>query len=159
MHQASVGFHCPECTKQGAQKVYQGIGALQQRPIVTQVLIGLNVAIYVIGLVLGASSVGGSLARITLDFGLVARLWQAGDSLYLGAFPGADVIGVGGGEWYRLVTSGFLHASPFHLLMNMYALWILGQAVENIGGRLRFGAVYGTALLAGSLGALLASPD
>ncbi len=45
MHQASVGFHCPECAKKGRQQVYQGIGSLQTKPVLTQVLIGINVAL------------------------------------------------------------------------------------------------------------------
>ena len=48
MNQASVGFHCPECTKKGAQKVYQGVGSLYRRPLVTEVLMALNVAVFVI---------------------------------------------------------------------------------------------------------------
>ena len=49
MRQASVGFHCPECTKSGAQKIVRP-NQLITRPIVTQVLIALNVAIFVAGI-------------------------------------------------------------------------------------------------------------
>ena len=48
MNQASVGFHCPECARKGAQKVYRGVSAMQTRPILTQVLIGLNAAVFVL---------------------------------------------------------------------------------------------------------------
>ncbi len=153
MHQASVGFHCPECTKANKQKVYQGIGALQARPVLTTVLIALNVAVFILGIALdGGRAVRGATGQLQIDFGLIAKF--ATDSGR--TFPG---VGVGEGEWYRLITSGFLHYGIFHLLVNMYALWILGNAVENLGGRLRFGIVYGTSLLAGSLGALVLSPD
>jgi membrane associated rhomboid family serine protease len=141
MNQASVGFHCPECVKQGKQKVYQGIGALQSRPIVTMALIAINLVVFVIGVVAdGSDSLGGKTGRFQFD-------WAD------------NAIFVGDGEWYRLVTSGFLHYGIIHIALNMYALWWLGQAVEQIGGRLRFGLVYATALLAGSLGALVLDPD
>jgi membrane associated rhomboid family serine protease len=62
------------------------------------------------------------------------------------------------GEWYRLITGGFLHANILHLGMNMFALWILGSQLEAAVGRLRFALVYGSALLAGSFGVMLLSP-
>jgi membrane associated rhomboid family serine protease len=59
------------------------------------------------------------------------------------------------GEWWRLVTSGFLHANPIHLLLNMVVLWFLGQALEPVLGHVKFAAVYLASLLAGSFGAIL----
>lgn len=160
MHQASVGFHCPECTKQGKQKVYQGIGSLRARPVLTQILIAANVAIFLLGAALdGSGALGGERGRLQTDFGLVAKLWEFGGRLYTGPYPGSTEVGVGAGEWYRMLTSGFLHYGIIHLLVNMYALWILGNAVESMAGRLRMGIVYVISLLGGSLGALLLSPD
>ncbi|CAN5736520.1 rhomboid family intramembrane serine protease [soil metagenome] len=149
MHQASVGFHCPECVKMGKQKVYQGVGSLQTRPVLTQVLIGINVAIFVVAAILdGGDSLGGSRGQVHLDFGLIAK-----------ASTGTELIGVGFGEWYRLVSSGFLHYGIFHLGVNMFALWILGNSLEGYGGRLRFGVLYGLSIVGGSVGALVLSPS
>jgi len=151
MHQASVGFHCPECTKQGKQQVYQGIGALRTRPVLTQVLVAINVAVFLIGVGLdGTAALGGDSGRMQFDYGLIAK-FTSGGYVYRG-------LGVGEGEWYRIVTAGFLHYGIIHLALNMYALWILGSAVEHLGGRLRFGVIYGVSLLGGALGALVLSP-
>lgn len=164
MHQASVGFHCPDCTKKGAQKVYQGIGSLRQRPVVTQVLIGLNVAVFLIGLAVSGNAQGyiaGEITTFHIDWASMAKLWEWRGNLYTAVDPrtvGPHPIGVGVGEWYRLVTSGFLHFGIFHLAVNMWALWILGQSVEQFGGRLRFGVIYAVSLLAGSFGSLLLEP-
>ncbi|MCU1370543.1 MAG: rhomboid family protein [Ilumatobacteraceae bacterium] len=153
MHQASVGFHCPECTKQGAQKVYQGISSLQQRPIVTEILMGTNVAVFIIGMLIVASGdyLGGSITRFHLDFASIAYTHGNPITGYSG--------GVGGGEWYRLVTSGFVHFGIIHLAVNMYSLWILGRAAEQYAGRLKFGIIYGVSLLAGSFGSLVMEPQ
>ena len=62
------------------------------------------------------------------------------------------------GEYWRLVTAGFLHAGFFHLLFNMLSLYILGGLLEPAVGRLRFGLIYFVSLLAGSFGALLLEP-
>jgi membrane associated rhomboid family serine protease len=159
MHQASVGFHCPECTKQGAQKVYQGMASLRVAPVLTQIIIGLNVAVFLLGAALdGGGAVSGDRGQLNVDFGLTAKLWERADGLFVGPVPGSEAIGVGAGEWYRLISSGFLHYGLIHLAVNMYGLWILGQAVEQMGGRARLGAIYVTSLLAGSLGALILSP-
>jgi membrane associated rhomboid family serine protease len=67
-------------------------------------------------------------------------------------------VGVDAGEWYRLVTGGFLHSGLLHLGFNMYLLWLLGSQLEPALGRMRFGVLYATALMAGSFGVLLVDP-
>jgi membrane associated rhomboid family serine protease len=148
MTQASVGFHCPECSRQGKQRVYTA-GAIMggSRPIVTQVLIAINVLVFFVGL--------GQTLFIS-DYGVLGsaqvRLPSTGQ---LFSIPG---FGVAHGEWWRLITGGFLHANIIHLGMNMFALWILGSQLEAAVGKLRFALVYGAALLAGSLGVMILSP-
>lgn len=135
MHQASVGFHCPECTKQGGQKVMRP-GQLLSRPIVSQGLIAVNVAIFVVGMGSGLQTKG----SVAIDYGMFGPA-------------------VGAGDWFRLVTSGFLHFNVLHIAFNMLALYQLGLLLEPGFGKLRFGLVYGVSLLAGSFGVVLVSPD
>ena len=63
------------------------------------------------------------------------------------------------GEYYRLVTSAFLHDGIFHLAFNMYILWILGHMLEPGFGKARFLSLYVVSMLGGSFGVLLLSPD
>ena len=63
------------------------------------------------------------------------------------------------GEWWRLVTAGFLHFGILHIAMNMLLLWQLGNLLESAIGRGRFVLLYLAALVGGSFGALLLSPD
>jgi membrane associated rhomboid family serine protease len=154
MNQASVGFHCPECAKQGKQRVYQGPGAWAVQPIVTQVVIAINVLVF-IGMLatrtLEPWSAGGQIiARQRGDFGLFA------DGASFGPFV-PD-------EPWRLVTGGFLHSNdiPFgfiHLGLNMWFIWVLGQMMERALGRTGFVAVYAAALMGGSLGVMLLDPE
>jgi membrane associated rhomboid family serine protease len=140
-----VGFHCPECSKQGKQRVYTArtIMGGASSPIVTQILIGINVLVYF---------AGATNSRFSIDYGVL------GDAR-LGFTNGiVQQIGVAHGEWYRLITGGFLHANILHLGMNMFALWILGSQLEAAVGRVHFAVVYGSALLAGSFGVMLLSP-
>lgn len=62
------------------------------------------------------------------------------------------------GEWYRLVTSGFVHYGLLHIAMNMYILYIVALALERSAGTARFLLIYAVSLLAGSFGALLLDP-
>lgn len=156
MHQASVGFHCPECARTGRQRVATGAAAFaggRTVPYLTYVLIGLNLLVFVLGVVVdGVGAIQGEIGELQIDFGLVAKgVVQEGRSYAL--------VGVGEGEPYRLITSGFLHYGVFHVLVNMYALFALGQVLEVGIGRLRVGLIYGASLVAGSLGALIVSPD
>lgn len=63
------------------------------------------------------------------------------------------------GEWYRLLSAGFIHFGPFHVAMNMLLLYQLGRLLEPAIGSLTFSLVYFASLLGGSAGALVASPD
>lgn len=134
MSQASVGFHCPECVKGGKQQVYRGPATFD--PIVTKILIGINVLVYIV-------SVGSD--QVTLDYSLI------------GGFDG--LLGVANGEYERLITSGFLHAGLMHLLFNMYALWILGPQLERVFDRPRFIALYFVSMLGGATGVMLLDPN
>ncbi len=58
-------------------------------------------------------------------------------------------------EWYRMITSGFIHADPIHLFMNMLALFFLGPSLEYLVGTGAFFAIYILSLLAGSLWTLM----
>jgi membrane associated rhomboid family serine protease len=146
MHQASVGFHCPECTKTGAQKVVRP-GQLRTRPFVALVLLAINAVIFVAG-------IGRDLqtrSRVAVDWALTADFGQA-------LAAASEGVGVANGEWYRLVTSGFLHVNVIHLAFNMFALYQLGLLLEPAFGRLKFAVVYGVSLLVGSLGVIITEP-
>lgn len=62
------------------------------------------------------------------------------------------------GQWWRLVTSMFLHGSVLHIAFNMLALWQVGQLVERLFGSLRFFALYMIAGVCGSLASVLWNP-
>jgi membrane associated rhomboid family serine protease len=132
---ASVGFQCPECVKQGNSSVRQARTVFGGRVTddpgwVSKVLIGLNVVAFVL-----QQAVDGFTTRF---FDLAALP------------PGDPVIGVASGEYYRLLTSAFLHGGVVHLLLNMYALYLFGPPVEAALGRVRFAALYLVAALGGS---------
>jgi membrane associated rhomboid family serine protease len=65
---------------------------------------------------------------------------------------------VASGDYWRLITSGFLHANLIHIGFNMYALYFLGRMLEPVVGHARFALIYFVSLLAGSFGALLVTP-
>ena len=147
MHQASVGFHCPNCVAKGKQKVISGRAAFSAAftPTLTFALMGLNIVIFLLGTAVGDQ-------RILTDFSAVGRaiLFEQGSS-------GVTRVDTSH-QYYRLLTSGFLHWNIIHIGLNMWALYNLGPTVERALGRLRFGLVYVAALLAGGAGAVIVSP-
>ena len=137
-----VGMRCPECAQQRTQvREVSASGFGRGSEPATYALIALCVLAFLAELFGGggAATLGDGGTLIT-DGGLNAGL-------------------VADGEWYRIITAGFLHAGAFHLLLNMVALYFLGTLLEPAIGTARFVAVYFVSLLAGSLGALLLSPD
>ncbi|HEV7720340.1 MAG TPA: rhomboid family intramembrane serine protease, partial [Iamia sp.] len=153
MHQASVGFHCPECTKAGKQKVLRGAASWTTRPIVTQVLIGINVAVY-LAMVVTSTSEPFTLGGRALEFRYGDHGLFADGAMYGQLVPE---------EPWRLLTNGFLHVPlPFgliHIGLNMLALLRLGQLLEPTLGRARFIALYSIGLVGGSLGVALIDPQ
>ncbi len=154
MIQASVGFQCPECVRGGGgtghsaqasrPRTLAGGFATNDPRLVTKILIGLNVAVFILVHVVG--------------YRLTNQLTMLGEFPRSPVFPPTQ--GVAAGEWYRLITSVFLHWQPWHIILNMLALWFLGGPLESALGRLRFTALYLLSGLGGSaLSYLIATPD
>ncbi len=70
-----------------------------------------------------------------------------------------QVHGVAEGEWYRLITAGFLHAGFTHLLFNVHALYTLGTPIEAFYGRARYLFLLFISLLAGSYASITFNAD
>ena len=140
MTSAPVGFHCPECVASAsasaesrAPRSLSGARLHGDPHLITKILIGLDVAIYI--------------GQYVTNERLTVRFWQLGSKI-------AD------GEWWRLLTASFLHASITHLLFNMAALWFVGSAIEPRLGRWRYLTVYLLSALGGSvLSYVVDSPD
>ena len=129
---APVGIRCPEHA--GGQRVVDRERILSATAPVTMVLIAVNVAVYLAELATG-SGVNGD------------RGWIFENGVLFGPL-------VQDGEWWRLVTSTFMHYGPFHLLLNMYGLYFAGTLLERAIGRWHFLLLYFASGLAGSAGAM-----
>jgi membrane associated rhomboid family serine protease len=162
---APVGIRCPEHSgkPQGVQRVasgvrrasFEGVGAR-----VTRILIGINVAVYIAELLQG-SGVSADRGGIYQEGALIASGVKFAGALY--PPPGVPVpsellVGVAHGDWWRLLTSAFLHGGPIHLILNMVALYWFGSLLEQRIGSGRFLLLYIVSGLAGSAGALIAAP-
>jgi membrane associated rhomboid family serine protease len=124
-----VGMRCPDCS---AQKTpVRNLRSMAVEPIATYELIALNVAIY-----FGASSSPTAYSNLVLAGPYVAN-----------------------GDWWRLITAGFLHDQLWHVGLNMLALFWLGRMIEPALGHARFLGIYFASLLTGSLGVILLSPN
>jgi membrane associated rhomboid family serine protease len=141
---APVGLRCPDHATNRpppvrvARTAARTVAVSAKNAYVTQVLIAINVLVYIVTVVQGSgiNDPGGKVFNKGLLFGPF----------------------VADGDWWRLITSAFLHANILHLAFNMLALWWFGAPVELFLGRARFLLVYIVSGLAGSAGALLATP-
>ncbi len=145
MTPTTVGMRCPECSRQRTKVVT--MRSMVTQPRVTYALIAINVIAF---LAEGSYNVGSGASGGTV--------YHKGALLGSSTLPGWADQGVAHGQWWRIVTGGFLHAGFLHIFMNMLALYWIGIALEPAIGSLRFAIIYGVSLLAGSLGALLVSP-
>jgi membrane associated rhomboid family serine protease len=146
MTPAAVGIRCPDHAGKPRSVAGKRVSAPRivrrsspgPEALVTKTLIGLNVAIYLITAAQGAgiNAPGGTLFTKMLLYG-----------------PS-----VANGDWWRLITAAFLHASVIHIGFNMLALWWFGAPVEAYLGRARFIGLYLVSGLAGSAGALVLTP-
>ena len=139
---AAVGHQCLDCIRTGNAGVRQATGrfggSVSTGARVTYSLIAINIVIYII-----------ELAHQQLGF----------DWLMIGAgqtFRGGPLVGVAAGQWYRLITSMFLPPPGSGLALldiafNMYALFIVGPAIEKVLGGVRFLTVYLVSGVGGSI--------
>ncbi|MGU3651714.1 rhomboid family intramembrane serine protease [Mycolicibacterium sp. A43C] len=135
MQSAAVGHQCPECVAAGAATVRPVQGRFGGKvagdtPVITYALIAINIVMFILQMASG---------RLENEL----TLW-----------PPA----VADGQFYRLITSAFLHYGIAHILFNMYALYVIGPSLERLLGRLRFSALYGLSALGGSVLVYLISP-
>jgi membrane associated rhomboid family serine protease len=148
LRSAAVGQQCVECIREGNRGSRSGTapfgGRVSNRPVVTWTLVAINVLAYI-------AEIANSNALIN-NGALVGRF--------------NATIGVADGEWYRLLTSAFLHEplgsgfGIFHIAFNMWALIVVGPAIERLLGRVRYLAVYLISALGGSvLFYLIARPE
>ncbi|BBC34721.1 Rhomboid family protein [Streptomyces graminofaciens] len=154
MVSASVGFQCPECVRDGSgtghapsasvpRTLAGGTVAADPR-LLTKLLVGANLLVFLVQLSVGD--------RFTERFELIGRAY----------IPqlGTGIEGVAEGQWYRLLTSMFLHGSVTHILFNMLSLWWIGGPLEAALGRARYLTLYFVSGLAGSaLTYLIAEPN
>lgn len=152
MQEASVGFQCPSCVVEGAKSVRTprtvAGGAVSGREgVVSLTLIGLNVLAFVLTMATGGNT---------------GQLFQSGAMLSSTVFTqsGEILTGVADGDYWRLITSTFLHQDILHIAFNMYALYLFGPFVERALGTVRFIAAYLTVAMLGSVFVyLLAAPN
>jgi membrane associated rhomboid family serine protease len=130
-----VGMRCPECARQRTRVTRGALGPGLHDAPATLVLIAINVAAFLAEIAGGAGGLSGAGSSVINDFGLRG-------------------ISIEEGEWYRIVTGGFLHAGLLHIGFNMFALFIIGRLLEPAIGTPRFVALYLASLFAGAFGAL-----
>lgn len=139
---APVGIRCPEHSGKptGVARVSAPVRRISLDPsaaVITKALMALNIGAYLIQVSQSNTSGGGGW------------LWVHG-VLYGPA--------VEQGDWWRLVSSAFLHYTVLHIAFNMLALWWFGRALESALGPWRYLLLYGVSILAGSAGALIDNP-
>jgi membrane associated rhomboid family serine protease len=140
MTPTSVGMRCPECARERT-KVRTARNFLAE-PTVTYAIIAINVAVFVI-----SSIAGGGLAEVSLGGGTINQH---------GWLDAPDI--ATNHEYWRLVTSAFLHAGILHVGFNMLLVFFIGRIIEPVIGHWQFLALYVVGIFAGAAGALVFSP-
>jgi membrane associated rhomboid family serine protease len=145
-----VGMRCPECSRERT-KVTRAIRSGPVLPRATQVLIALNVIVFVIETAAGAPLGGGGGGTIW-NHGVLLGPPLTSHNLYGPPFNGTH-------QYWRLLTGGFLHDGILHIGINMLSLYFVGTALEPAIGKRNLVAIYLASLLAASFGSLLFQPD
>lgn len=155
---ASVGHQCPECVAEGRRTqrpalTHFGGSSLGMHGYVTKALIAINVGVFVLALALtGGRSLMGGITNLHWWGGVIGPDIenQAGQIV---------AVGIDNGGYYRLITAMFLHYGVIHLLLNMYALYVLGRALEAALGPARFAALYLIAGIGGNVACYVFTPN
>jgi membrane associated rhomboid family serine protease len=145
-----VGMRCPECSRERTK--VKTIRTSSSTPVVTQAIIAINVVAFLAETAAGAPLGGGGGGSI-YNHGVLFGPAISGHLVFPPGFPFA-----GHHQYWRLLTSGFLHDGILHIGLNMLFLYMMGPMIENAIGRVNYAAVYGASLLAGAFGALAFTP-
>jgi membrane associated rhomboid family serine protease len=138
---APVGHQCPECVAEARREFRQGPGRriaaanIRRSASVTTALLVAIGAMFLVELANGGP---GSLMTGPAN----GKLVDLGASIGLGQRADGSFIGIATGQYWRLVSSMFLHAGVLHIAFNAYALWIFGTVVEQELGRIRLLLIY-----------------
>ncbi len=142
-----VGMRCPECARERTK--VKTIRSPRSAPVVTQALIAINVVVFLIETATGAPLGGGGGGTIWAHGALFGPALTSHNPYPV--YTGTD-------QYWRIVTSGFMHDGLLHIAINMLSLYFVGAVLEPAIGRVNFLAIYVTSLLAGAFGALLFTP-
>jgi membrane associated rhomboid family serine protease len=145
-----VGMRCPECSRERTK--VKTIRTLPSKAVVTRAIIAINVVVFLVETAAGAPLGGGGGGSVW-DKGVLFGPAISGNFRFPAGFPYA-----GHDQYWRIVTSGFLHDGILHIALNMFFLYMMGPMIESAIGRINYAAVYVAALLAGSFGALAFTP-
>ncbi|MEQ1701811.1 MAG: rhomboid family intramembrane serine protease [Ilumatobacteraceae bacterium] len=148
--QAAVGSHCLDCAKAARPDVKTRAKLATSRVLtpVTYSIIGLNVLVFVWMVLADSNTLGGSeITQAQANLGLGKEILQGRRSFRDVPIPAH--------EWYRLLTSGFIHFGIIHIALNMFLLFQLGNLLERALGGTKLALMYLASLFAGSLGVLL----
>jgi membrane associated rhomboid family serine protease len=120
---------------------------------VTWAIIAVNVAVFVAD----AATGGGGFGLFSAGGGNTEGACGIGSPMLSVGTICRD--GIAAGEWWRLITSAFLHLGALHIAFNMYALWLFGPIIEQLYGHFEYLVLYLLCALGGSVLTILAAPD
>jgi membrane associated rhomboid family serine protease len=153
---ADIGSQCVECAQKGrpAARTRARDWSARQPTLVTYSLIAINLAVFGWMVARDAENLnpGGSITQEAADLALAERVVVRTTTGTIELIDVSD-------QWYRLVSSSFLHYGMIHLAFNMFLLFQLGQLLEPMLGRVRFALLYFASMLGGAAGALLLQPN
>jgi membrane associated rhomboid family serine protease len=158
---ASVGHQCPECVAEGRRTqrpalTHFGGSSAGAHGYVTNTLIAINVIVFVIGVILtgGRSFMSGITSLHAWGAVIGPSTIEEAGKVYAVGYPGID-----DGGYYRIITAMFLHYGIIHLALNMYALYVLGRALEAALGPIRFAALYLLCGIGGNVACYIFAPN
>lgn len=148
MTPSPVGMRCPECMNE-RQQVYTRaditpgpVAAVWRDAPVTTALIAINLVVFLLQIATG-SAFG--------PFTSSLQGWVTEHGVFFGPY-------IADGEYWRIITNGFLHLGIIHIALNMWLLYVLGRMLEPELGAVQMLAVYFTSLVGGSLGCMVLEP-
>ena len=106
-----------------------------------------------------------TITNVLIAINVLAYIWltsTGGLSSDRALYDHGALLGIActqGGQWWRIVTGGFLHGGLMHIAFNMFALYQVGTIVEQLFGKVRYVALYAVALVGAGLAVVYVAPN